>query len=624
MSYIFECNHEIFIKDDDKDLLEASKFFLKNLEKDYKIFLNEYKKEQKKWNDFFSKDSKGVFFIPEFYNKKSPITIIDSKWGNGKTFFVEHLGKNIKLNKVETIFNNFVIIDIWNFFNSDDMVSDILDKLFYTLCSKKDTLKKWFKKACKFGIKKIFEPALNSFLNTDLDFDTEKIDVSISEIKFDKTIIVFDNVERMGENSWEVMKLIQKLSMVDNFVFLLPMDATKIYDNENKFEKKIEKFIDLPSYNLKQDYSSLLNSFGFKRDISITIDKLFNIDIGKKFFSIREFKKIIQNKKLFNECKNMKKLETVFYLRSQLWKIDDNNLFLFCIEDFNEYYLFLNKFFSHQLDMSRSINDYFEQLELNSFFNHLESFESKINSFYDEEYDFSIDDQIVLFLKENKNIYNIEAKIYEREYVDNLLKIFNENYKKTLQTIKKIVTNLYEEEIKLNNDIDINDCNILKKNKRIDSTRKKINKQNSLSDPVQVKIINWENAIQREENLIIETKEKNYEIFDQIELINSLTEDIKLIKTWLKTILEIIKKHNLNIEKNYKENMEKNYEFEIINNFFFNLNNRHFLFEIFLEDENDNLLQKKAQDFFKENFNIFINFFEKECQSINFSKNNLD
>ena len=122
MSYISECTHKIEISEDDVNLKNASNFFLQNLENDYKEYINKYDLNLKHWNKFIEKKHDKVSFTPEFYNKKSPLTLINSSWGNGKTYFIENLGKNISENKEDSFFKNFIIIDLWNYFESDNIV----------------------------------------------------------------------------------------------------------------------------------------------------------------------------------------------------------------------------------------------------------------------------------------------------------------------------------------------------------------------------------------------------------------------------------------------------------------------------------------------------------------------
>ncbi|MGL5246307.1 MAG: P-loop NTPase fold protein [Mycoplasmoidaceae bacterium] len=609
MSYISEISHDILIKEDDKNLLKASKIFLKNLENDYEKFNNEYKIEEKKWNDFFVNKSKNVLFDPEFLNKRSPITIINSKWGSGKTYFIEQLGKNMKLNNIKTKFSNFIIIDLWNFLESDEIISDIFKYLFYKLSSVDKKILEIAKEIANKGLKYLFEPALQAFLNIDKKMHKDKLKKPIEKLKIQNTIIIFDNLERMGDSSLEIMRLIQKLSKIENFVFILPMDIDKMNDNSDKFEKRIEKFIDLPSYDLKQDYISLLNNLGLKKEISFEIDKLLRIDIGKKFFSIRELKKIIQDERILRNCKNMSKLKLIFFLRNRIWKISNKDLFIFFEPSFIKFNFFLTDLFLNQNEIIDSFTEIFPTLNnsyytynwrnsVDPFFETLKSFFSKANILLKNNYVINFAEEIKDFFKKSSDHNKGDLILYDRNYFNNIYNIYNDNYDNLFKLINKIKQEMKNKKANLLKEEKINESENIKKSKILNKYVQKEEKD-SIHES---KIITLEKTINNYTNIISEIK-------IEIDNIDSLFEEIKIINDKFNSINNIFKKHISNLEEIYKKNLKKEYEFELINNIFLKLDNYKF-YNFFSNTTDYNVKKDYTVNFFQENFDSFLIYFD--------------
>ncbi|MGL5591341.1 MAG: P-loop NTPase fold protein [Mycoplasmoidaceae bacterium] len=617
MSYVSECSYDILIKDDDEELLNASQTFLKNIDNDHKIFLNNYQKDFDKWEIFYKKNSKKVFFLPEFLEKRSPITIINSKWGNGKTFFAEQLGKNIISKKVKTKFTNFIIIDLWNFIDSDDMIKEIFNHLFFILGSTDQKIFEITKDILNKGLKFFLEPSINIVLKTNLKLHKENISLPIEKLKFSETIIVFDNLERMGKKSWEIMKLIQKLSKLKNIVFILTMDADKINDDSNGFENTIEKFIDLPSYNLKLDYSSLLNNIGFKKEISLDIDKLLKIDNKKKQFSIRELKKIMQNDPLLEKYIKMNRLKILFFLKNKIWKIDNSYFFDFCEVDFIKYHSFLFQIISYKNKLNKSSNEifsnyrdnYYNRIEIDIFFNSLHSNFSKTFQILQKEYKIIFDDNIKFFLKECLNYDDNQFKLFDKNYFKNNFNNYNEKLANLLNLFNEI-NKEFKIKIKILSDlIESNDLKISKKKKRIEKDEKDINKENESDDTIHKNILILRKSIEYESNEINELQRLNSSKKDEINYYENLLKNLKININEFKSIGEAFKIYDNSFEKIYRKNLKEEYEFEKINSFFWNLDNKD---KILLNANSDNFSKEKTLDYFEKNIEKFIKFFENE------------
>ncbi len=266
--------HKIIIEIDDSDLIKPCEKFIKDLENEYSNFKEKLEIDIEKWHRILclnEKDkmlclnsenkrskclnNKDIFFIPEEISIKSPLTIIDAPWGSGKTFFIESLAKNIIEKKVKfSIFKKIILIDIWKYSNSKNLPDDIIIELFSILANQMGDFSKNFKKIAK----KLFNITVISWLNKTMSTNIEEIssEESIEEIikgfkKMPKTIIFFDNLERVGNGSWDILKAIQKLSILDHFLFILPMNKKKMIDPTNKSnpdESIIEKYLTLPFF----------------------------------------------------------------------------------------------------------------------------------------------------------------------------------------------------------------------------------------------------------------------------------------------------------------------------------------------------------------------------------------
>lgn len=47
------------------------------------------------------------------------------------------------------------------------------------------------------------------------------------------TLVIIDNIERLDKDSWEIIKIIQKLQSLENFIFVLPINVNKLKSTTN-------------------------------------------------------------------------------------------------------------------------------------------------------------------------------------------------------------------------------------------------------------------------------------------------------------------------------------------------------------------------------------------------------
>ena len=366
---------------------------------DYKTSLDREKEEWKK----VLEAKTTVFIEPEKLTTRSPLTILDAPWGSGKTYFVEYLAKLFALSEEKTDnekkklnkkgFVNLVVIDTWKFINSDVIVFDVVKKIYLIICqlitktNQKVSKKIWTKLAwlfCSFipvallvtnaALKLYFqdfpdfsgellainEAVQNKKKEKQKELDEIKYDQAIAEIseQLDPTIVVFDNVERMGNQAWEIIKTIQKLAAFANFVFVLPMNKSKLtlgqaIDQENH-EAVIDKYLTLGIYfELKQDYFGLLKELKLSNEYIEIVGEILNDEINgpklsirtlenalkanyvieafeiNKYCGLQSLKKIWPSKKfeqvIFDDVQNFKnKLEEINYSFLIYWENNTN------------------------------------------------------------------------------------------------------------------------------------------------------------------------------------------------------------------------------------------------------------------------------------------------------------
>ncbi len=267
---------ELIAKSDDNELLKLSKFFIEKLNDSVETYAKEIKKnieEGTKLNKDIEKSYS--YFVPEILNKQSPFTIIDAPWGSGKTYFIEHFAKNFISGKIDKKnFKNIIVLDVWQYANAKNIPDELILKICKVLISKNknNEITKYLCKFASFLIFNVAENFIEKKLGIELNLNEIKLSkkdvISKLNTEIESTIIVLDNIERLGKYSWEILKALQKLSKINKFVFIMPMNLSYLKDNVQqtiKTEYTIEKFIDLPYFNFKQDYLGFLKKH-FKND----------------------------------------------------------------------------------------------------------------------------------------------------------------------------------------------------------------------------------------------------------------------------------------------------------------------------------------------------------------------
>ena len=410
-------NYTIDLTGEKDNLDEQCKLFIDRLSSNYKSFKKTLKENEKKWEPYLNNDQ--IVFTPQEIATKSPLTIIDAPWGSGKTYFIEEVAKyffdhqqEIKQNK-EIVFERIIIIDTWKYSNSGNVVEEIMTELFSVLSSKSDKNKKNWKKVSKFFVNRIGISMLNSAFGTyigklDEKENFQKLIKEIEDKEPKKTIIFFDNIERLGSSAWDVLKAIQKLSYFNFFCFIFPVYYDKLNDisEGTKGEFPIDKFINLSVFKLQNNFINMLKKEGFDDDFSEVINSFLKSGDVKIYLTNRQLKEIFDHYELTNFYQE----KGVFSFISKLYKIIKPNLSLNKIK---EYLLeFLNSFLT-SLEEQKNI------------------FNNKVNEF-DEKEIFkiipeTIKDELVVKFWYMKN--NDEKEVTNELYVDKIQNLIKENLK---------------------------------------------------------------------------------------------------------------------------------------------------------------------------------------------------
>lgn len=444
---------------------ECCSSFWRSLQNDYLRFKENLKSEDDEYKNLLndnkikgnSKIKDNVIFTPEKISIRSPLTILNAPWGTGKSFFIEYLCKmfitgKVKLEHIKKI----IVIDAWKYSTSECIPDELVAELFANLTNKmtREAKEKTLLVA-RFFYNTVARPWINRFAGIELDKVNEpnkdfcKITNDIRGIIKDPTLIVLDNIERIGKNSWEIIKAIQKLTIIDNLIFLLPMNKDKLnnsYGNQCG-EWSIEKYITIPLYNFEQDYKGVLRKYNFKENIIEILDSMLNVQIDGEQLTVRELDNILSKKNYLSGF-DKNKYEGLF-LFSKIWKPNEflNN----CItKDIDLFRKSLSKVCESYEDISNFLlKEWISIFEKMSFLDIFKS-EEEINKFntmkkeWFTEYGFYASfgyDWIAEWNNFIENLLNISKSIKtEKDKTDKELKLIIDLIKKDKEELQREIS----------------------------------------------------------------------------------------------------------------------------------------------------------------------------------------
>lgn len=376
MEHLKKTATKIVVSLNDKDAKIATKEFICDLENKFNEFQERYNINEKQYKSEGLLGNANYQFYPEELQKRSPLTILNAPWGTGKTRFVENLIKLIIKKELESkTFKKIILIDAWKYSTSKDVplefVSEISKRIVSIKIKNKNPEFEELVRGRLFSRLTMNAKLKFNFLffgfelgmkeNKTLDEKVEKeIQTFLDDIENNSTpiLLFIDNMERLGDSAWDLLKTVIKLQELPNFQIVLPLNLNQISGNEKNekevFEYPIEKYIDFSYYNLEQNYTGFLSSF-FKDDKFVKIlNDVFNAEISGKKLSVRQVSHYCNEYKL-NKLEN--EYEILVKISKNIWNANEiiNSIFK---DDFS---MFIS-FYKGKCDL---MNEVFEKIKKN-------------------------------------------------------------------------------------------------------------------------------------------------------------------------------------------------------------------------------------------------------------------
>lgn len=559
--YIEKFSRDIVI--DNNNLIDKCEFFIRDIEKNAEEY-NEYIKiESDKFKEL-SKNNDKVIFTPENLLNISPITILDAPWGAGKTFFIESLCKyvinaEIKLKYIKKI----IVIDSWKYSISNAIPTDfifyLVENLAITL-KLKDDIKNLFINFLNFTAISI----VNKFIGTSFKIDNKKLeDLHIDDVinKLNNYIeepilIIVDNIERIGENGWDILKTIQRLAMLNNLIFLLPMNKEKLVSEKLlNSEWKIEKYVNIPFYIFKQDYTGLLKKYDINDKLIGIFNNLLSTQIDGECLSIRELDKIL-SKENINKNFNNKYQGLIFF--KEIWPLEDS----------------IKKIITTDIELVLS--------KIEEIINYIDSFKDlfRSNGYYN----------IIELIKKHFEI-NIESPniLENREFLKKIKSDKKEidHYCSCIYDIDKInFDDFINKQIDYKNNIEFeiekNEKEIKKINEKIEKLNEKIKDYNLNNIEKTVsnnsKFNKWQGELEIQQKALAEWNSKNCALTNEVDTKTSNIEEICNLKNNFNNFRKIVNDKINTILQKFKEDISSNedifflFDFFVENNYLWNDN----------------------------------------------------
>lgn len=135
-----ECNLPSTTED---DLNESCKKFINKLKDKYNYFIKKVNNELDSWEVLIKNDKNNILiseYVPENCLIKSPMCLLEGKWGCGKTFFINYLIKSIISNKLpedDIFFSKIIVLDVIKIYSADyseiQLINVILENIYESI-----------------------------------------------------------------------------------------------------------------------------------------------------------------------------------------------------------------------------------------------------------------------------------------------------------------------------------------------------------------------------------------------------------------------------------------------------------------------------------------------------------
>lgn len=256
-----------------------------------KIYMNNESEEilNNEFENFLSELERfHIGFLDEVENNRtienelhrSPMTVFDGKWGSGKTHFISKFIKKFERNEFDKndYFDDVVYIDALSIVDDENIIQEFLYELWKDNQKAIDIISQNVKNGIKKTINSLIT-VVNAAKNTgfkNIEIKTDKDKFKDNVVVNKKTIVFIDNLERIGNDSNIIIRLLHKLRVIDNLFFVLITNLNYLNyvfnDNNSQFPKynsdldqthgrdeyPLYKFINTPIFSFSQDYISLI------------------------------------------------------------------------------------------------------------------------------------------------------------------------------------------------------------------------------------------------------------------------------------------------------------------------------------------------------------------------------
>lgn len=521
------------------------KLFVSTLENDIKNYVLSTSRN----NDIFKNSKQAnknkVYYLPEKFLFSSPVTLFEGYESSGKTTFMESICKRISNNEIKLSYINKVrTINLLNYvphssgdvlFNS--FVSDLLDIL-----DKNSNAKKYLLKYLSI----IPDKTNSNKSNFDLDL-ISKINKEINK----PILFIIDNIEKISSNVEILLRAINKLSIVSNFVFLFIVNYE--YKVVSNIHKELEAFVNLPIYRFSQDYTCVLNKYGLNSELIDKLNIVFK-ENDESSIDLKSLDSFLTSNLLSNGQMNKYKLLCSIKTLSLNTSHNSCNIYDIIHENVDLFY--------KGLEELKGLKDYRLKISKDFIMDHLSLSELSCNheqedNAYDSQREYSeywIGSDVKYELESDfNNIYDNQDKF------DKWSKYKNELIKIQTKVISKI--SHIEDEIS-NIEKEISNKKILKFKKN------KINKDEIFSI-TNVKVSSGNLEIQNPENLADEltngTPDQIRETRDKLNSLKEILKKLNIIKNNFETYLNNIVDNTNTLPGRVKYMLEnKNFKDDII------------------------------------------------------------
>lgn len=203
------------------------------------------------------------------FNDEAYAIGIEGRWGSGKTTFIDYL-------KTQLSNDNYIKIELfpWDSINSESIVKDCLEKIYFSICKQKPSLAKtiwrYYNRLVEINDSTLNKTIYNilGIFNTDKSLREFKEEINNELKHLNKKIIIFiDDIDRLDKKEViEVLRLIRNTANFSNCIYIATYDKGYVsnalkdindYNHESFLEKIFQLELTIPVYEKKVLFNEL-------------------------------------------------------------------------------------------------------------------------------------------------------------------------------------------------------------------------------------------------------------------------------------------------------------------------------------------------------------------------------